>query len=67
MDNKKKSRKLNLVTETLVPLQAQDLGEVNGGESVSVSHSGYSVSASRSQSHSWRVSFSDYGVSFSGG
>lgn len=60
-------RKLNLVRETLVPLNGKELEGVNGGESVSVSRDGYSVSVSRSNSQSWRISFSDYGVSFSGG
>ena len=35
--NKNKSRKLALDTETLLPLQADDMGKVNGGLSLPTS------------------------------
>ncbi|MBX3159755.1 MAG: class I lanthipeptide [Deltaproteobacteria bacterium] len=71
---KKEIRKLNLVRETLAPLQQDELAAVHGGESYSVSYSGYSVSVSRSVGYSVSVNTKSIGrsvshasVSFSGG
>jgi hypothetical protein len=67
-------RKLNLVRETLAPLQQDELAAVHGGESYSLSYSGYSVSVSRSIGIGYSVgpksigrSVGNASVSFSGG